>query len=140
MLGLSKTCHSVPVSVRVSGTRTHPLFMYYIDQNEKRYIYLCYRLYFPSTGRAAASHTFVEYPHYPQQQTCSSSKWTSNSHVHNPLSIWRTRSTERGFSGSSGGLRTRMPTERTISLRLNSIQLMLPYNGRTILTLTYHSR
>ena len=74
-------------------------------------------LYFPSTGRAAVSHTFVEYPHYPQQQTCNSSKWTSNSNVHYPSSIWRTRSPERGFSVSSGGLQTRMPTERTISLR-----------------------
>ncbi|KAK0133316.1 hypothetical protein N1851_031177 [Merluccius polli] len=71
---------------------------------KERYIILCSHWYFSSTGIAAASCTLVQYPHYPQKQKCSSSKWTSNSHVHCPSSIWMTRSPERGLSGSSGSL------------------------------------
>lgn len=93
------TAHSPLLSIR-----EHMSAYIILTQYMKCYINICCHWYFSSAGRAATSCTFVEYPHYPQQQKCSSSKWTSNSHVHCPSTIWRRRSSERGLPGSSGGM------------------------------------
>lgn len=103
-------------------------------------MYPCFFFFLQYIGRIAASCTFVEYSCHLLKQKCSCSKRASDSPVHHPSSIWRTGSTERGLTGSSGGLETRMLTEGTLPLQLNSIPHLLSCDGRELFTLTHQSR